>query len=72
MNTVFISHRAKVANTLYGMDLNSNSQKMHNIIKQQKTSRSRSCAGNHRGLMLKCQKTKLRDGHLGFLAAILD
>ena len=36
------------------------------------TSRSRWCAGNHRGLMLNWQKNKFRGVHLGFLAAILD
>ena len=35
--------------------------------KQEVTRRSRWCAGNHRGLMLKWQKTKFRGGHLGFL-----
>ena len=36
------------------------------------TRRYRRCAGNQRGLMLKCQQQKMRGGHLGFLAAILD
>ena len=35
------------------------------------TRRSRWCAGNHRGLMLKYQQ-KNRGGYLGFLAGILD
>ena len=37
------------------------------VKKKRKTRRSRWCAGNHRRLMLKCQKTKYRGGHLGFL-----
>ena len=42
------------------------------VLNLNKTRRSRWCAENHRGRMFKCQKTKFRGGHLGFLQAFLN